>query len=74
MPKITAMTYADLLEFFKSQGEIARAFGISQASVCEWQKNGVPPLRQVQGELLTKKKLKADSDIYKKQTDRARAA
>ncbi len=59
------MTYKQLLEFFGSQAEIARAFGVSPPSVSEW-KEGIPPLRQVQAEMLTNKKLRADSDVFSK--------
>ncbi|MDA8260231.1 MAG: Cro/CI family transcriptional regulator [Betaproteobacteria bacterium] len=68
------MNYDDLIGYFGSQIEVARAFGVTSASVSEWQSKGVPPLRQVQGEGLTGKKLKADPDVYEKPTNRARAA
>ena len=54
------MTYADLIKHFGSQGEIARAVGLSQPSVWEWQHAGVPEVRQYQFEVLTKGKLKAE--------------
>jgi DNA-binding transcriptional regulator YiaG len=65
------MTYEQLLKHFGSQADIARAFGITQASVAEWQERGVPPLRQIQGEMLTNKKLRADPDVFSKQSARA---
>ncbi len=60
MPKITHMTYADLIDYFGSQGAAARALGLSQPSVCEWQEKGIPLPRQAQYQLITRGKLKAD--------------
>ena len=60
------MTYEQLIKYFGSQAAIARAFGITQPSVAEWADRGVPPLRQVQGEMLTKKRLRAASNIFGK--------
>jgi len=73
MLKIGGMTYDDLITYYGSQIEIARALGISSPSVCEWQTIGVPPLRQLQIEALTRKKLKADPDVFTKPSERARA-
>jgi DNA-binding transcriptional regulator YdaS (Cro superfamily) len=60
MPKIAGMNYADLIKYFESQGAAARALGISQPSVCDWQDKGIPLTRQLEIELLTKGKLRAD--------------
>lgn len=60
MPKIDAMTYADLINFYGSQGAAARALGLAQSSVWEWQEKGVPLPRQAQYQLITRGKLKAD--------------
>jgi hypothetical protein len=65
------MTYADLLKHFGSQGAIARALGVSQASVCGWKKKGIPPLRQLQTETLTRAQLRADPAVYEIPTNRA---
>ena len=54
------MTYEQLIAHFGSQAEAARVIGIKPPSVCEWQKNGIPELRQIQIERLTKGKLRAD--------------
>ncbi len=54
------MTYNDLLQHFGSQGAIARAIGLSQPSVWEWQEKGVPLPRQAQFELITDGALKAE--------------
>ena len=63
------MTYEQLLKHFGSQADIARAFGVTQPSVAEWKERGVPPLRQVQGERLTNNKLRADPNVFSKQTE-----
>lgn len=60
------MNYSDLIEYYKSQGAIAKAIGISQPSVCEWQDKGVPENRQLQFQKLTEGALKADPAIIKK--------
>ena len=54
------MTPKDVLSFFKTQANIARAVGCRQASVAEWfQAGAVPDGRQYQIELATKGKLRA---------------
>ena len=43
------MTYDDLIKVYGSQAGIARAFGLSRASVNRWAKTGkVPALRALQ--------------------------
>lgn len=68
------MTYDDLIGYFGSQGEVAHALGLRQPSVWAWKESGVPPLRQIQAEELSRGKLKADPDVYEKLTKRAKAA
>lgn len=63
------MTYDQLLKHFGTQAEIARAFGLTQPSVAEWAERGVPPLRQIQGEQLTNRKLRADADVFTKKSE-----
>lgn len=54
------MTPQDLLDFFKSQTEIAKALGCAQSSVAEWFENGrIPEGRQYQAELATGGMLRA---------------
>ncbi len=60
------MTYSDLIKHFGSQGAVARAIGISQPSVCEWQDNGVPENRQLEIQKITGGTLKADPEIIEK--------
>jgi hypothetical protein len=62
------MTYEQLLDFYQTQTGIARAFGIAPASVAEWKERGVPPLRQLQAERLTKKKLRAEPNVFSRNT------
>ena len=65
MPKIGAMTHEDLIQHFGSQAKVARAVGISSASVDEW-KGGVPELRQLEFQKLTGGKLKAAPGVVRK--------
>ena len=56
----SAMTPNDLLEYFGSKAEIARAFGIEPPSITDWFSTGeVPETRQYQAELATNGKLRA---------------
>lgn len=68
------MTYDDLIGYFGSQATAARKLGLRQPSVWAWKESGVPPLRQIQAEELSRGKIKADLDVYEKLTKRARAA
>ena len=66
------MTYDDLIQHYGSQIEIARALGVAPPSVHGWQYTGVPPLRQLQIEGLTRKKLRADPDVFTRPSERGR--
>ncbi len=66
MPKIEPMDYLDLIGHFGSQGAIARAIRLSQPSVWEWQKTGVPGDRQLEFQKLTGGALKADPAVIEK--------
>lgn len=55
------MTKDDAINYFGSQAALADALGIKQPSVAEW--DSVPDLRQLQLEILTHGKLKADPAI-----------
>jgi hypothetical protein len=57
------MTYADLIKHFGSQGAAARALGLSQPSVCDWQEKGIPLPRQAQYEIITDGALKAELPV-----------
>ena len=63
------MTHDDLIQFFGTQSEVARAVGISSASVSEWKTAGVPEQRQLEFQKLTKGKCKADPAIVRKYRD-----
>jgi len=56
------MRTQEAVDFFKTQQGLADALGIKQSSVAEWG-DFPPPLRQIQIEMLTKKKLRAESDV-----------
>jgi hypothetical protein len=47
------MTYEQLINHYKSAANVARAFGVTTASVAGWKRKGVPPIRQFQIELDT---------------------
>lgn len=65
-----AMTKQELVAFYGSQQAVADALGISQPTVAEW--GEYPPgLRQIQAEMLTKKKLKAERDVFKTRKEAA---
>jgi hypothetical protein len=62
------MTPQDLLEFFKTQTEIAKALGCAQSSVAEWFENGKVPMgRQYQAELATGGQLRASRAADRRQ-------
>ncbi len=64
------MTPNDILEFFGTKSEIARALGIEVPSICEWfDKGKVPETRQYQIELATNGQLRAS-----RPADRRKAA
>lgn len=51
------MTYGQLYRYYGSQTAIAAAVGIGQSAVSQWQRNGIPPLRQWQFARITPLKL-----------------
>ena len=55
------MTTDDLVRYYGTQAEAARAIGLSQAAISRWAVEGeVPIARQCQYELLTSGTLRAD--------------
>ena len=60
------MKYDDLIEYYGSQSAIAKAIGLTQPSVWEWQETGVPEQRQLEFQRLTHGQLRADPRIIKK--------
>ena len=54
------METKDVFDYFGGVGKTAKALGLSQSTVSEWQINGIPEGRQYQIELATKHKIKAD--------------
>jgi DNA-binding transcriptional regulator YdaS (Cro superfamily) len=59
------MTYDQLIRHFGTQSAAAAALGIKQPSVAEW-KESIPPLRQMQIQLVTGGVLQADSFVASK--------
>ena len=60
MLKYGTVTYADLIKFYGSQTEAAKALHLSQPAVWEWQHNTIPYDRQCQIEVDSAGKLRAD--------------
>lgn len=54
------MTYEELIAHYGTQKAAGDVLGVSQPSVADWQKGGIPLPRQAQYELLSKGALKAE--------------
>lgn len=67
------MNYDDLMGIWKTQYAVARALGVRQPSVSRWQHDGVPVLRQLQVEKLTRGRLRADDPVTAAVRERRRA-
>jgi transcriptional repressor of cell division inhibition gene dicB len=61
------VTKDDAISYFGSQAALADALGIRQPSVAGWET--VPELRQLQLEIMTGGKLKADPEIKRPQAE-----
>jgi hypothetical protein len=59
------MTTQECIDYFKDKPSLAKALGIKLPSVYEWGEYP-PPLRQLQLQLLTRNKLKAEPDCTPK--------
>lgn len=69
------MTLADLIKHFGTQTKAAKALGLKQPSVANW-RDGIPEIRQLQIERLTKGALRAgpECDVFRVPTKKAKAA
>lgn len=56
------MTHEELINHFGSEIKAAVEIGVSQMTINNWKRNGVPRLMQLAIQALTKNKLKADSE------------
>lgn len=45
---IAVITWDQIISHFKTQKEAARALGVSQPTICVWQKRGIPQKRLTQ--------------------------
>lgn len=55
------MNYEQVISHFGSQAAVAKALGITQPSISDWNRSGsIPQLRQLQIEQVTDGALKAD--------------
>ena len=60
---VGTVTRSEALRRFGTQIELARALGITQASVAGWGEN-IPRLRQIQIEVITDGELQADASCW----------
>lgn len=60
LPIIWAMNFDQIISHFGTQQRAADALGLSQSSVAEWKKNGIPEGRQFQIQVITEGALMAD--------------
>lgn len=63
-----AMTTDDCIKFFGSKAKLAEALGIEAPSVYSWGEHP-PPLRQLQLEAVTGRKLRAEPGLLPKKAD-----
>jgi len=57
------MTFAQLIKHFKTQVAVAKALGVTQPAVSNWQQRGIPAMQQVKINKVTKGALKLDKGI-----------
>lgn len=57
------MTFNDLLNYYGTQAELARAFDppLAASTISMWRGRGVPRAKQIELQLITKGRLKADT-------------
>jgi DNA-binding transcriptional regulator YdaS (Cro superfamily) len=58
------MRKSEAVKFFGTQWALARALGLTQSTVAEWAEEGIPGLRQLQIQYLTRGKLRASADVF----------
>jgi DNA-binding transcriptional regulator YdaS (Cro superfamily) len=56
----SGMSYDELVRHYGSMSEAARAIGLSRQTVHQWKRAGIPPVRQIQIEELTRGALRAE--------------
>jgi len=57
------MTVTQLIKHFGAQVATAKALGVSQPCVSNWQHRGIPPIQQIKINRITKGALKIDKGI-----------
>lgn len=57
------MKTSDVIAFFGTQVKTAEALGMAQSTIAEW-RDEPPPIRQIQLEVITAGKLKADPRCF----------
>ncbi len=62
---IGGMTYDDLIRHYRTQVAAADAMKVHQSTVSDYRRNGIPALRQLQIEALTKGALRAGPECDK---------
>jgi transcriptional repressor of cell division inhibition gene dicB len=68
IPNNVGMTTSDAIEFFGSKADVAAALGLKKPSIYEWGEYP-PELRQIQIEILSGGKLKAEPSCYPQAKD-----
>ena len=53
----------NVIKYFGSQAALAKALKVDRAAVSQWLKNGIPPKRAIEIEILTNGELKAGNLI-----------
>lgn len=56
---IGAMKFQDLVKHFGTQAAAAKRLGVSPPALVKWKKEGIPPLRQLHIQHVTRGRLKA---------------
>jgi len=62
-PEKKTMTFAQLIKHFKTPVAVAKALGVTQPAVSNWQTRGIPAMQQVKINKVTKGALKIDKGI-----------
>jgi DNA-binding transcriptional regulator YdaS (Cro superfamily) len=55
------MTTQDLIEYYGSKIKAAAALGVSLTTINNWEKKGIPHIKQLAIQTITKGKLKAET-------------
>lgn len=65
-----AMKTSDIIKYFGTQVEAANQLGVTQPTISNWKRRGVPPLQQLRIQHFTAGRLQADTKIFAKRKQR----